>query len=90
MLLLSVITKLFSFSCIAKFIIIIIIIIVFPTIVMLCFQRHKLYSFLCMVNFIPFKEMLQNTQQLVQKGTDDTAYHGNSVNVICHMAQWRE
>ena len=34
--------------------------------------------------------MLQNTQQLVQKGTDDTAYHGNSVNVICYMAQWRE
>ena len=34
--------------------------------------------------------MLQNTQQLVQKGIDDTAYHGNSVNVICYMAQWRE
>ena len=41
----SVITTTFRFSCKIKFIIVIIItIIVFPIIIMLCFQRHKLCS----------------------------------------------
>ena len=44
-------------------------------------------QFLCIVNFIFFKEMFQNTEDLVQKGRYETVCHGTSVNVICYMAQ---
>ena len=78
----------FNFSCETIFIIIIIFIIsVFPIIIMLCFQRHKQYSFLCIVIFIAFKEIFQNIQELVQRGTYETGCHGTSVNGICYMAQ---
>ena len=67
--------------------IIIIIISVFPIIIMLCFRRHKQYSFCVLLFFIAFKEMFQNIQELVQRGTYETGCHGASVNVICFMAQ---
>ena len=38
------------------------------------------------VNFISFKEMFQNTQQLAEKGTYETVYHRTSVYAICYMA----
>ena len=43
-------------------------------------------QFLSIVNFISFKEMFQNTQQLAEKGTYETVYHGTSVYAICYMA----
>ena len=43
-----------------------------------------------MVQFVSFKEMLQNTEEFVQKGTYKTVCHGTSVNVICYMTQQRK
>ena len=43
-----------------------------------------------MVNFTSSKEMFQNTEELVQKGTYKTVCYGTSVNVICYMAQQRK
>ena len=43
-----------------------------------------------MVKFVSSKEMFQNTEQFVQKGTYKTVCHGTSVNVICYMAQQRK
>ena len=40
---------------------------------------------MCIVNFISFREMFQNIQQLAQKGTYETICQGTSVNVICYM-----
>ena len=43
-----------------------------------------------MVYFTSSKEMFQNTEEFVQKGTYKTVCHGTSVNVICYMAQQRK
>ena len=37
-----------------------------------------------------FKEMFQTTQQLAEKGTNETVCHETSVNAICYMAQRRK
>ena len=43
-----------------------------------------------MVYFTSSREMFQNTEEFVQKGTFKTVCHGTSVNVICYMAQQRK
>ena len=43
-----------------------------------------------MVKFVSSEEMLQNTEEFVQKGTYETVCHGTSGNVICYMAQQRK
>ena len=56
---------------------------------MVRFQRQTV-QYLLMVKFVSFKEMLQNIEEFVQKGTYKTVCHGTSVNVICYMAQQRK
>ena len=53
---------------------------------MLHFQRQTV-QFLCIVNFIFFKEMFQNIEELAQNGTYETVCRGTSVNAICSTAQ---
>ena len=43
-----------------------------------------------MVYFTSSKEMFQNTEEFVQKGTYKNVCHRTSVNVICYMAQQRK
>ena len=59
----------FNFSCETMFIIIIIIIIisVFPIIIMLCFQRHKQYSF-CVLLFLLLLKKCSKTFKNWSKG----------------------
>ena len=61
----------FNFSCETMFIIIIIIIIiiisVFPIIIMLCFQRHKQYSF-CVLLFLSLLKKCSKTFKNWSKG----------------------
>ena len=77
----SVITTPFSFSFKAKFINVIssITIIVLLVIRMLCFKRYLQYGFLCIVNFISFKEMLQNTEDLAKKRMYEMVCQGKPV-----------
>ena len=56
---------------------------------MVRFQRQTV-QYLLMVKFVSFKEMLQNIEEFVQKGTYKTVCHGTSVNVICYMTQQRK
>ena len=39
-----------------------------------------------MIYFTSSEQMLQNTEEFVQKGTYKTVCHGTSVNMICYMA----
>ena len=57
----------FNFSCETMFIIIIIIISVFPIIIMLCFQRHKQYSF-CVLLFLSLLKKCSKTFKNWSKG----------------------
>ena len=61
----------------------------FLIIIMLCFRDINC-AVKVMVKFVSSKEMLQNTEEFVQKGTYKTVCHGTSVNVICYMAQQRK
>ena len=54
------------------------------------FSETWTVQYLFMVKFVSSKEMLQNTEELVQKGTYKTVCHGTSVNVICYMTQQRK
>ena len=57
----------FNFACETMFIIIIIIISVFPIIIMLCFQRHKQYSF-CVLLFLSLLKKCSKTFKNWSKG----------------------
>ena len=64
----SVITTPFSFPCKAKFIIVIIItLIVFPIIIMLCFQRHKLCSVCKWLSLYPLKKCCKTLRNLSKR-----------------------
>ena len=54
------------------------------------FSETLTVQYLYMVYFTSSKEMFQNTEEFVQKGTFKTVCHGTSVNVICYMAQQRK